>query len=79
MSLSRSYCVALNAGRTRLPLLQWVLITITAIYLARGLAIVPVLVFARSRFTPFLLWSSLVCVVYGAVHLLGLRQVWSLL
>ena len=61
-----------------LPLLRWALITITGIYLARGLAVVPLLVFARSRVTPFLLWSSLVCIVYGAVHLLGLSQVWAL-
>jgi hypothetical protein len=60
-----------------LPLLRWALITITAIYLARGLAIVPLLVFARSHSTPFLLWSSLVCTVFGAVHLLGLSQVWA--
>ncbi len=62
-----------------LPLLRWALITITAIYLARGLAIVPLLVFARSRSTPFLVWSSLVCIGFGAVHLLGLSQVWLLL
>lgn len=62
-----------------LPLLRWALITITAIYLARGLAIVPLLVFAHSRSTPFLVWSSLVCIGFGAVHLLGLSQVWLLL
>ncbi len=62
-----------------LPLLRLALIAITGIYLARGLAIVPLLVFARSRSTPFLLWSSLVCIIYGAVHLLGLSQVWTLL
>ncbi|MDQ3273369.1 MAG: hypothetical protein M3Q12_14575, partial [Pseudomonadota bacterium] len=60
-----------------LPLLRWALITITAIYMVRGLAIVPLLVFARSQSTPFLLWSSLVCTVFGAVHLLGLSQVWA--
>ena len=62
-----------------LPWLRWALITITGIYLARGLAIVPLLLFARSHSTPFLLWSSLVCIVYGAVHLLGLIQVWAIL
>lgn len=61
-----------------LPLLRLALITITSIYLVRGLAIVPLLVFARSRSTPFLVWSSLVCTVFGAVHLLGLSQVWAL-
>lgn len=60
-----------------LPLLQWALITITGIYLVRGLAIVPLMVFARSRSTPFLLWSSLICIVFGAVYLLGFSQVWA--
>ncbi len=62
-----------------LPLLRWALIAITGIYLLRGLAIVPLLVFARARSTPFLLWSSLVCIIFGAVHLLGLSQIWVLL
>ena len=59
-----------------LPLLRWALVTITGVYLARGLAIVPLMLFAHSQSTPFLLWSSLVCIFYGAVHLLGLFQVW---
>jgi hypothetical protein len=62
-----------------MPLLRWALVAITGIYLVRGLAIVPLLVFAHSRSTPFLLWSSLVCTVFGAVHLLGLSQVWMTL
>ena len=62
-----------------LPLLRWALTTITAIYLVRGLAIVPLLVFARAQSTPFLLWSSLVCTVFGVVHMLGLSQVWVVL
>ena len=60
-----------------LPLLRLVLILITGVYLVRGLTIVPLLMFSRSKSTPFLLWSSLVCILYGAVHLLGLTQVWS--
>lgn len=62
-----------------LPLLRWALVTITGIYLVRGMAIIPLLVFAPARSTPLLLWSSLVCSVFGAVHLLGLSQVWVLL
>lgn len=61
-----------------LPLLRWAIVTITGIYLVRGLAIVPLLVFARSRSTPFILWSSLICIVFGVVHLVGLSQVWAL-
>jgi hypothetical protein len=60
-----------------MPMLKAALVSITCVYLLRGLAIVPLLTFARSRSTPFLLWSSLVCIAYGGIHLLGLTQVWS--
>jgi hypothetical protein len=62
-----------------LPLLKVALAAITAVYLLRGLAIVPLLLFARAKATPFLIWSSLVCIGYGAVHLVGMTQVWNLL
>lgn len=62
-----------------LPLLKFGLSVITAIYLLRGLAIVPLLVISREKTTPFLLWSSAVCCGYGVVHLAGLTQVWSML
>lgn len=60
-----------------LPLLKLVLITITGIYLLRGLAIIPLLIAAREKATPFLIWSSVICVGYGVVHLVGVAQVWG--
>jgi hypothetical protein len=62
-----------------LPMLKPALILITGVYLVRGLAIFPLLTFARSKSTPFLIWSSLVCIGYGVVHLFGLAQIWSYL
>lgn len=62
-----------------LPLLKFALIAITAVYLLRGFAIIPLVLWARPRVTPFLVWSSLICIGYGAVHLIGLRQVWPAL
>lgn len=59
-----------------LPLLKLGLASITSIYLLRGLAIIPLLIAARERTTPFLIWSSVICVGYGVVHLVGLSQVW---
>ena len=50
---------------------------ITAVYLLRGLAIVPLRWLAPDQVTPFLVWSSLICLGYGLVHLIGLRQVWA--
>ena len=60
-----------------LLLLRSGLCLITGIYLLRGLAILPLLTVARSRSTPFLIWSSLVCLGFGLVHLLGLAQRWN--
>lgn len=63
----------------RLPWLSPILVIITSIYFLRGLLIVPLLTVIRERSTPFLIWSSVTCLVYGAVHLFGLLQIWSLL
>jgi hypothetical protein len=59
-----------------LPLLRIALIVITTIYLLRGAAVLPLLLFARSKVTPFVVWSSAICLVYGIVHAVGLVQVW---
>ncbi|WP_454914298.1 hypothetical protein [Variovorax gossypii] len=66
-----------GAGVLRpLPLLALALPVITAVYLLRGLVAVALFVFDRRRLTAFWVWSSLVCLVYGVVHLVGLVQVW---
>ncbi len=61
----------------RLPLLRPALALITLVYLLRGLAILPLVSLARANSTPFLVWSSLICLVYGLVHAIGLMQVWK--
>jgi hypothetical protein len=66
-----------GAGLLRpLPLLRPALVAITAIYLARGLALVPLLIQSGGIAAPFWWWSSLICLGYGVVHLVGLVQVW---
>jgi hypothetical protein len=60
----------------RLPLLGWALVIITSIYLLRGLVLLPMLVLARTTVTPFVVWSSLICLGYGVVHAVGVWQVW---
>lgn len=67
-----------GAGAIRqLPWTKPALMAITSVYLARGLAVVPLLTWMRSESTPFLVWSSVICLGYGLVHLVGLMQVWS--
>ena len=58
-----------------LPLLRPALCLITAIYLLRGLAILPLALLGKT--TPFWWWSSTICLLIGIVHLIGLSQVWA--
>lgn len=60
-----------------LPLLALVLPAITAVYLLRGLVVVVLFVFDRRRLTGFWVWSSVICLVFGVVHLIGLIEVWE--
>ena len=57
-----------------LPLLKAGIVAITGVYSLRGLVLLPVLAFWPAQVTPFLVWSSLICLGYGVVH--GLVQVW---
>ena len=60
----------------RLPLIRTALVIISAIYLLRGLFIIPIMIEPALR-TPFNIWSSLIVLGYGIVYLLGTRQAWS--
>jgi hypothetical protein len=79
LSVWAAYALSGAGVIQKLPLLKLGLSVITAVYLVRGLAIVPLLVIAREKTTPFLLWSSVICCGYGIIHLLGLTQVWPML
>ncbi len=62
-----------------LPMLKAALVGITAVYLVRAFAYAPLVLAKGGRITPFVVWSSLICLVYGLVHLLGLVQRWQAL
>lgn len=59
-----------------LPLLRPALCVITAVYLLRGLAFVPMRIAMPGRSTSFWLWSSAICLAIAALHLIGLIQSW---
>lgn len=59
----------------RLPLLWPALWTITAVYLLRGLAVVPMAIRQGGRLSPFWYWSSAICLLYGSVHLAGVLRI----
>jgi len=63
----------------RLPLVRLALILITLVYLVRGIGGF-FLINSRMENSPeFWLWSSVVCLVFGAFHLVGLIQRWEIL
>jgi hypothetical protein len=63
------------------PFLKIALCLITGIYLLRGIGGFVLLVtpaFSKQKLTStFLVVSSLICLGYGVVHLVGLAQVWD--
>jgi hypothetical protein len=59
----------------RLPLMRTALVAITAIYLARGLLIVPVMM--KPGAAAFDIWSSAIVLVYGLVYALGTWRAWG--
>lgn len=60
----------------RLPLLRTGLVVISAIYLLRGLALIPALVINGASVMPFILWSSLVVLAYGIAYAVGTWTAW---
>jgi hypothetical protein len=59
----------------RLPWMHTALVAISAVYLARGLVIVPVLLQPSPR--TFDIWSSVVVLVYGILYALGTWRAWD--
>ncbi len=62
-----------------LPYLKGSLIVITTIYSVRGLALFPAYLFMRDSIDSLAVWSSVICIVYGLFHAIGLTQVWALI
>ena len=74
-----AYALAGAGVVVRLPLLKAALAGITAVYLVRGIAFAPLVLAKGGALTPFVVWSSMICFVYGVVHLVGLVQRWTAL
>ena len=60
----------------RLPLLRTGLVVISAIYLLRGLVLIPALVINGADVMPFILWSSLIVLIYGIAYGVGTWTAW---
>ena len=61
----------------RFPFLKVGLVVISAIYLIRGLAFIPAYFVQPEIVNEFLIWSSLISLVYGVFYAIGTMQVWK--
>jgi hypothetical protein len=70
---------AFSAAGTILPLpfLKPALLMITSIYLLRGFGGLFFVFKPIENSARFWLWSSLICLLFGLTHLIGLWQVWE--
>jgi hypothetical protein len=64
---------------TRLPFTRTILVVISTIYLLRGIGGFFLIYMPLGRSPEFWFWSSSICLVIGSVHVLGLKQQWSVL
>lgn len=60
----------------RLPLLRTALVLIAAVYLARGMVLVPILILKPQAMDAFTLWSSLIVLAYGVAYAVGTWRAW---
>jgi len=60
-----------------LPFVKWVLLAITAVYLLRGLALLPMYFVMPDQVNAFAVWSSVIVLALGIFHAVGLSQVWE--
>ena len=63
----------------RLPLMRTALVLISAVYLLRGLVLIPALALHGGEVSAFTIWSSLIVLVYGIAYAVGTWWAWPAL
>ncbi len=76
LALWSAYAFAGAGLIRRLPLMRTALVIISAIYLLRGLILVPLLVARHPAMDAFTLWSSLIVLAYGLAYAVGTFRAW---
>jgi hypothetical protein len=76
LALWSAYALAGAGWIPRLPLLRTALVAIAAIYLLRGLVLLPALAINGTRVDAFILWSSLIVLGYGIAYAVGTFRAW---
>lgn len=73
------YAFSAAGAISQLPFARIILVIISAIYLLRGIAGFFLVSHPLGRTADFWLWSSSICLIVALVHIIGLKQVWTLL
>lgn len=73
------YAFSAAGAISQLPFARIILVIISAIYLLRGIAGFFLVSNPLGRTADFWLWSSSICLMVALVHIIGLKQVWTLL
>lgn len=76
LSVAAAYAFSGAGLLPRFPLLRTGLVVISAVYLLRGVVLVPFALIWPERMNAFALWSSLIVLVYGLTHAIGLWTAW---
>ena len=76
LAIWAAYAFAGAGAIRRLPLMRTALVLISAVYLLRGLVLIPALIINKGSPEPFVLWSSLIVLVYGLCYVVGTWVAW---
>ena len=71
------YALSAAGHLPRLPLLRTGLIAIATVLILRGLIVLLIAIFIPVQLTSFVVWSSLLCLVLGALYGVGIIFGWT--
>ncbi|HEX8571978.1 MAG TPA: hypothetical protein VF759_04440 [Allosphingosinicella sp.] len=74
-----AYALSAAGQIRRLPLIRTALVAISSIYLLRGLVLLPALALNPGKVDAFMLWSSLIVLLYGLTYAIGTIRAWRAL
>ena len=76
LAIWSAYAFAGAGQLRRLPLMRTALVAIAAVYLLRGLMLLPLAALRPDLVTPFDVWSSLIVLVYSLAYAIGTARAW---
>jgi hypothetical protein len=77
LSIWSLYAFSAAGMIVRLPFVRLALFVITTIYIMRGVAGFYFVSNPMGRSAEFWVWSSIICLSIGLIHMIGLKQLWG--